>query len=350
MIKVALGYFIGACILFLLVVSLTLGINYAIVNNRLVPERVSLHNFCVGAFVFLMVAVPILVIIFSYKINRLWRTIVEEDLSQQKSTDQTVAAKDSLRSVYLWGGIAIFAFLLVFVFLWIPMDAPLEFLCIIPTIVLVFGIALFYYVVRISKDQTCIEKYPPRLPNLLSLLTGDEKAPRCFRNRINFWGDLTGIGWGLFFTHIVLIGTYFQNYGSGLAPIELFGVPLGNGRVLLFSLILLVYFLFIVFFAGIPRRRYWGMIFLGVSVFLINCVVHLMMISKSLYECLRLDEKINLPLYLRLESLSLQWSYRLIPFQLSFHEFMMIYGLLAWYLLCFVLLGVAGLWAFRKRS
>jgi RNA polymerase sigma factor (sigma-70 family) len=313
MIKTVLGYFIGACIFFLLTFMIIAGINYAIVNNRLAPEKVPLYNFCVGIHVFLMIAVPILVIMASYRINRQWRTIIEKDLSQS----QTVVSKDSLRSVYIWGGIALFTLLLVSAVFLFPLRGIWTswlFLYIIPTI-LIFGIPFFYYAVRISKDQSCMEKYPPRLPNLLSILTGEEKAPRGFRNRINFWGDLTGIGWGLFAMHVALFGHYFRSFGSTtLKPIEVFGISLGNGHTLLYVLLLLAYFLFALFFAGIPRRWYWGMIFLGVSMLLINSCVP----------------------YMMSEPLSGRHLY--------------LYGLYMWYLLCFTFIGAAGLRAFRKKN
>ena len=139
------------------------------------------------------------------------------------------------------------------------------------------------------------------------------------------------------------------HYGRMLEPIEFFGISFGDGKVLLFSLMLLMYFLFALFFAGIPRRRYWGMIFLGVSVFLVNLIVHLMMISKSLFQVMRFHEEYPLPFRIRVESLFQQWE-MLIPFRLNSEEFLLVYGLSAWCLLCFTLLGVSGLWVFRKKG
>jgi peptidoglycan/LPS O-acetylase OafA/YrhL len=135
------------------------------------------------------------------------------------------------------------------------------------------------------------------LPNLLSILTGEEKAPGGFRNRINFWGDITAIAWGLFFLHL----TRFSF--------------IHNDSAILFStsLVLIAYFLFALFFAGIPRRRYWGMIFLGVSVFAIYSIAYFVFPETS--------PKGDF------------WN-----------------GLASWYMLCFVLLGVSGLYSFRKKA
>ena len=98
-----------------------------------------------------------------------------------------VASNDFLRLTYLWGGIALLTFLLAVAILCLG-ALPWLFLCHFLAI-LVFGLFLFFYAVHISKDQERFAKYPPRLPNLLAILTGEEKAPKGFRNHINFWSD-----------------------------------------------------------------------------------------------------------------------------------------------------------------
>jgi hypothetical protein len=115
---------------------------------------------------------------------------------------------------------------------------------IIPAIILPF----FYYAIQISKDEASFTKYPPRLPNLLSILTGEEKAPRGFRYRINFWGDLVGIGWGLW---VMQMWLFEQFQRSNM--VEVFGVSFDAGFVFLalLSSMLLLYFLFAIYFAAI---------------------------------------------------------------------------------------------------
>ena len=320
MVKVALGYFIAAHVLFLLIMLLTMGINYAVVNHQLVPDRVPLRNFCVGTHVFLMLTCPIFVIITAYLVNRKWRRIVEED----SATARIERSETGLLSIYIGGGIALFSCLLTFIICASLRQIPLDFFYVVPPAILLFGISLFYYAVRISKDEESFAKSPPRLPNLLSIMTGKEKAPKGFRNRINFWGDLVGIGWGLYVMHVVLFGFYLHYRYRHTESIKLFVEVEGwlevsvSAFALLLSLVTLVYFLFAIFFAGIPRRRYWGMIFLGASVLLVNFCVH----------------------YMASERLS----------QTHFLELWMIYGLSAWYLLCFTLLGVSGLYVFRKKK
>jgi len=181
------------------------------------------------------------------------------------------------------------------------------------TVILGIGISFFYYAVQISKDRESFAKYPPRLPNLLAILTGEEKPLRGFRNRINFWGDIAGVGWGLFGMHALLFAHYFSRRSIDL--VEWWGISSDTVHMLLLLSILIVYFLFALFFAGIPRRRYWGMILLGMSVLLIDTCVHFM------------------------------YSELTLKTSASF-----VHGLSAWYLLCFTLLGAAGLWVFRRKT
>jgi NADH:ubiquinone oxidoreductase subunit K len=175
-------------------------------------------------------------------------------------------------------------------------------------------VAFFHYALQMCENHESFAKYPPRLPNLLSILTGEEKKPKGVRNRINFWGDITGLGWGLLVMQVMVISQYAS--GGGADRVERFGVTITIGDVQL--LILLAYFLFAIFFAGIPRRRYWGMIFLGVSVFAINAIAHFVVFDALLNETSR----------------QTMW---------------LVYGLSAWYMLCYALLGVSGLWVFRKK-
>jgi hypothetical protein len=244
---------------------------------------------------------------------------VEEDLAKAGMERSEMVG---LRSIYLWIGITLFTSLLA-----------LTISCAVDIYALnahafwtiwgfCFGLAIqmiilsfFYYAMQISRDHECFAKYPPRLPNLLSILTGEEKAPREVGNKINIWGDLTGIGLG-WSAPVMLFGIYFA-MSAGLEYV-LFGVSFSTLYIsaLLFSLLLLAYFVFAIFFAGIPRRRYWGMIFLGVNVLLIDTgvlLIHLMLSQ---------------------EDAGIIW---------------FAYVFSAWYLLCFTLLGAAGLWVFRKR-
>jgi len=63
----------------------------------------------------------------------------------------------------------------------------------------------------ISRDEAAFEKKPPRLRNLLPILTGEQKWPRGFGNRINFWNDLVGIGFGMYCMQMGSVIWYFQH-------------------------------------------------------------------------------------------------------------------------------------------
>jgi RNA polymerase sigma factor (sigma-70 family) len=329
MTKVALGYVIFGSLFFMFfVLSLDVmqhNTSHEVVYNDdggivdIVQVKTPLAIFCMGIWYSLGVILPAFVLVSSLFANRKWRKIVEEDSTK---AGMERSAMTDLQSVYMWGRIALHTFLFALVAVvvsavcrGIPLKNVFDsFFCIFP-IILLFGVSLYYFAIRISKYQACIEKYPPRLPNLLSILTGEEKAPKGVRNRINFWGDLVGIGWGLFVMHVMTLLPLYLNVPNIHYVHE---SESGHTLCLIWlSLILLMYFLFAVFFAGIPRRRYWGMIFLGVSVLLIDNGVLLIHLMFS-------DEKIGI---------------------LGFA-----YAVSFWYLLCFTLLGVGGLWVFRRKE
>jgi hypothetical protein len=311
MIKVSLGYLIvGSLVLMFWNLNFLL-LNY-VESNRRAGDAMSefLQALNVGAYLCMIGGIPVFVLVSSFLVNRRWRKIVEEDLAK---TGMESSEMTGLRSVYLWIGIAICSFLLAMIvsatFNIRVTDSPVSLViwnfC-LGLIILMFILWFFRYAVQISRDDECFAKYPPRLPNLLPILTGEEKAPRGFRNRINFWGDLTGIGLGWSAVPVIVFSLYYS-----------MRMPIEYVFVLHVSLFLLAYFLFAVFFAGIPRRRYWGMIFLGVSVLLIDTGVLLIHLMLS-------EAKIGI---------------------LGFA-----YAVSVWYLLCFTLLGVGGLWVFRKRK
>jgi len=97
----------------------------------------------------------------------------------------------------------------------------------------------------------------------------------------------------------------------------LFGISIGDGSNLLIGLSLAAYLGFVIFFAGIPRRRYWGMIALAGTIFACNTF---MICYVKLWQ-------------------HVHWS-----------EFAMVFGLNTWFLLCFALAGAAGLWVFRRAQ
>ena len=301
MLKATLGYVIAGSLFFTLIHLAFTGMLYA--------EDVFLYKLSERTFTFLLAIIPVFAIVSSYFVNRRWRHIVEEDLSGHDVSGQMPAPKDFVRAMRFWVAIALFSalfaaatYLAYEAYRWwesyvglMSLYMMFLFYLLMGVIILGIGISFFYYAVQISKDQESFAKYPPQLPNLLAILTGEEKAPKGFRNRINFWGDLASAGWGLFFIHMVLL-IRTDNASTFVA----------------LSLVLTLYFLFAVFFAGIPRRRYWGMILLGVSVLLIDTGIHFM--------------------------------YSELPLKNA----NFVYGFSVWYLLCFTLLGVAGLGVFRR--
>ncbi len=265
--------------------------------------------FCVAVF-------PVLVLLNTIRINRQWRQIVEYDqgtgfhapkITTWKNIFLLFAAALLIQAVYIGWFVSIWHFEIRHTINWIQWFTLLS----IPVALMVF----LYCGWKISRDETAFQKTPPRLPNLLQILTGEQPWPKGFRNRIHFWGDLTAIGGGMFIMQGCYIGWYL--WFTGIPEMTLLGFPIGNGCYFSVVWSLLIYMVFVLFFAGIPRRRYWGMVFLGGSMFTLN----------TFMIC-----------YSRL------WLY------VEPSEFTIVFGLHFWYTLCLALLGVAGLVVFRKRK
>jgi len=266
--------------------------------------------FCIGGM-------PILILLNSICVNRQWRQCVEFDSGIGDKEPKTITLR------YLIGllisALAFNAVLLVIVirvmyfemgavyrwYEWMIMFSPST-----------AAILFLYCGWQISRNDAAFAKYPPQQPNLLPILTGEQICPKGFRNRINFWGDLTGIGFGMVCMQVFSVGFYFQHRALERLGMTLLGIPIGNGSNLLLGLSLVMYLGFVVFFAGIPRRRWWGMILLAGTILICN----------TFMIC-----------YAKL------WQH------VASQEFAMVFGMNAWYLLCFALAGVAGLWVFRKQ-
>lgn len=262
-----------------------------------------------------IILAPVLVILNTIRVNRHWRQIVEYDSGISSRKPGVV----TWRSIFTLLAVAILILAVHnvwFAYTWFTfMKSSLSItqkliLLSVPGAMMIF----VYCGWRISRNEAAFEAAPPRLPNLLQILTGEQPCPKGFRNRVNFWGDLTGFGVGLFLMQCCYIGWYL--WFSGLPVTRLPGFSIGNGSYLSLVLSLTTYMAFVVFFAGIPRRRYWGMIVLAATLFMCNAFL--------IY-------------YTQL------WLY------VERSEFLIVFGLHFWYTLCIALYGVAGLWVFRKK-
>ncbi|MGL6196524.1 MAG: RNA polymerase sigma factor [Thermoguttaceae bacterium] len=259
---------------------------------------------------------PPLVTFNTIRINRKWRRIVEQDNENHNHENKTSEWKSIgwlLVVSLLLNTIAI----VTFVWRWnVYISVELNWQQWFTLLAFPVSLVSFYFCSwRISKNEISFLNAPPRLPNLLKILTGEKASPRGFRNRINFCGDITGIGQGMICMQMFSVGWYFQF--SNLPDKTLFGFSIGNGAWFLIGLSALAYLLFAVFFAGIPRRRYWGMIFLANIIFACNGVMI--------------------------------YSYRLWQY-VDMKEFTIVFGLNFWYLIWFMLLGLAGLHVFRAKQ
>jgi RNA polymerase sigma factor (sigma-70 family) len=279
-----------------------------------------------------MVFIGFYYVISVYETNRRWRKIVEEDTVQPVDIETLERSRLSLRNLRrflcCWMAMPFVVFLIwqviIFTTLILQQDGErLEWYyksfhalifniyqmridTIFPFAV-IFTLPIFYWVIeRRVRDENSLTTWQPRISNYLQVLTGEEKRIPGFRSRTNFWSDILLVGVGLC---ILQIATYFDGHR---AIVDAYHYP-----VAMISFI--AYFLFAVFFAGVPRWRYFGYIYLGVFIAALDAVCVLLVEPWLLGSAFR-------------------WNVEGIFLMIS----------LFW-LLCFVLSGIAGLLAFRRK-
>jgi hypothetical protein len=288
-----------------------------------------------------MVFIGLYCVISSYEINRRWRKIVEEDRTQPTNLASLERSSLSLRSLRMflccWMAVpCIIMLIFTIVFFSGMMLASEEHLWkyqwiingwytsfsnirgnthVLPPFVAIFTLLIFYWVIeRRVVDEASLTVWQPTFPNYLQVLTGEEKPKSGLRYRTNFWSDILLVGVGLCIHQGVICANYFS-----VAP-----VALGYYYLAVFVISFIAYLLFAMFFAGIPRRRYFGYIYLGSFIAILN-TVFVLLVEPWLYHRLGVATPI--------------WH--------ADGQFLMI--VLFW-LFCFVMSGVAGLYVFRKRK
>jgi len=290
-----------------------------------------------------MILIGLYCVISSYVINRRWRKIVEEDMTNPVDLDALERSSLSLRNLrkflYRWMAMPFIAALppilfTLFMFelhgfgnenrwqwysVWIPhillferhnFRLPLMALGIIPVV------SIFYHVVkRRVIDENSLTIWQPRILNHLQVLTGEDKPKRGLRYRTNLWSDLLNIGVALCILQGGIGAGYFSN-----TSVEL-GIQ--HHYLAVFVISFVAYLLFAMFFAGIPRKRYLGYIYLGLFIAVLNAVFVLFF---------------ELWLYPGLGIVIPRW-----------HADGVVLGSVLFWLFCFVLSGVLGLYVFRKK-
>ena len=283
-----------------------------------------------------MVFIGFYYLISIYETNRRWRKIVEEDRTQpmeMETLERSALSIQSLRKfLCFWMAMPFIVFLVVnaiiIAMLLLLDDKELLWLfcgtfhtlfhniyrmridAIWPFAV-IFTLPIFYWVIeRRIRNEKSLTTWRLKHPNYLRVLTGEEKPLSGFRYRTNFWSDILLVGVGL---SILQLATFFDGHRA---------IPGGDQYYYptVFGISFVAYVLFAVFYAGIPRLRYFGYIYLGLFIAAFDAV------------CVLLIE----PLWWKAV---FRWSVE--------GQFFMI--TLFW-LFCFVLSGVLGLYVFRKKG
>jgi len=282
------------------------------------------------SFIACIVGIGLYCFISSYEINRRWRKIVEDDMTQPIDLETLERSSLSLRSLrkFLYCSLAMpFIALLLTVpttMIVIELFTPLrwwncfEYTRYLPqsesfavvvflSFVIIPTLFIFTYVVGMKiTNENSLTAWQPKIPNYLQVLTGEEQPQRGFRYRTNFWSDLLLVGVGLCILQTLFCEKYFHSITAELGN-QHYYVPV-------FVISFIAYLLFAMFFAGIPRKRYFGYIYLGTFIAVLNTVFALF----------------------------------IDPWHDIGGRLVMLVIVLFW-LSCFILSGVLGLYAFRKR-
>jgi hypothetical protein len=272
-------------------------------------------------------------VISSYVINRRWRKIVEEDMTHPVDIEALERSSLSMRSLrkFLYGSLAmpLVALLLTvpFTMMVIELCTPLHWWAIFePThyisqmmvisgtgaslaslsFIVISTLIIFAYIAGMKiTDENSLTTWKPKIPNYLQVLTGEEKPKSGLRYRTTLWNDLLLVGLGLCMIQSMACERYF-NFLADPDTLHYY-YPV-------FVMAFIAYMLFAMFFAGIPRWRYFGYIYLGSFIAVLDTIFALF-----------LDPWHDPPaVYIMLVVVVLPW------------------------LFCFVLSGVMGLYAFRK--
>ena len=307
--------------------------------------KAPLENFVLIFFLVYFIFIGLYCVISSFVINRRWRTIVEEDMVQPVDLDALEKSSLSLRNLrkFLRDLISIpflailpplfFGMIMTEQYTHLRWWAFFEHLAeIIPMnavglfpFVTFFTLLIFYWVIEKKiKNENSLAVWPPKIPNILSVLTGEEKPKSGLRYRTNLWSDLLLIGVGL----CVLQGIVCAGYFSHEFPSQIASGPaaIQGCYLAVFAVSFIAYVLFAMFFAGIPRKRYFGYIYFGLFIAVFNTLVLLIE--------------------------PLLWQYFLgepMPRWLLDSNGGRLFATLFWFPY-FIMSGVAGLFAFRKRS
>ena len=286
-------------------------------------DDVPVRNFLSAFALVYIISIGLYCVVSSFVINRWWRKIVEEDMSQPADMVSLEQSSLSLRRMqkFLCYCIAI-PFITIFpamlctkfvveqygytwmnyfemvyhslahASIFVPASYFLINVVFIPTFTIIPVLLIFCHVAkRLVKDEQSLITFPPKYSNLLQVLTGEEKPKKGLRFRNNVWGELLLIGVGFCMLQWL--------------------------HSIVFIMSFVAYLLFAMFFAGIPRKRYFGYIYLG--SFCASLHVITVFVAPGLYT----------------------------PYWSGSH---MLFGWILFWLVCFIATGVSGLWAFRRKG
>ena len=288
------------------------------------------------------VLVGLYCLVSSYVINRHWRKIVEEDErcpAESESIEQSGLSLRRLRNLLCYYTALPFVVILpIAIFTIVTLEYygeswrtyfeyydhiyPLG-IVIIPLFGVPLIVTLFYHAAkRMVLDEQSLDLWRPQIPNILQVLRGEEKPKTGLRFRTNFWSDILLVGVGLCMIQGGICGNSFADHSPQLSAAGIVSIQCCYTTVFVISFV--AYLLFAVFYAGIPRKRYFGHVYFGSFLAVLNSIF-VLIIEPWLYNRLGVT----------------------VP---SWHSDYSVLALLLFWIFCFVMAGVTGLWSFRCRN
>lgn len=275
-------------------------------------------------------------IVSSYVINRNWRRIVEEDAKRPVDTAALESSRLSIRRLRRFFGycmpipaapvlpVALLTMLAFerhgldwrIYFEHLPRIYPVNVVILPFLFVSIVLTAFYFFAEKMVRDEKSLEVRPPRRSNFLQVLQGVEEPGKGIRARTNLVSDLLLVGVGLCMIQGAICANFFFKPSPGLF--------LQGCYLAVFTISFVAYLLFAAFYAGLPRKRYFGYVYFGLFFIVFNALFVLW---------------VEPWLYHRPGETAPPW-----------HADRLVLGLCSYWIGCFVLTGAAGLLAFRKRK
>jgi hypothetical protein len=225
-----------------------------------------------GSYQITLCAIPVYFFIVSFWTNIKWNNSLRNSFRVKEQINSDAKSNSSIATVHLPYFMAIgsvfFAFFPASIYYIFYYNGFGRLMPYVPPLILLFIVFILFcfhkfIALPLIKDHSSLFRTPSKINDIYAVLIGKEKIST-FNERINFCGDLILV-WSIFF---IVQGIVCRNYFDPTIQHEV----VRTTTILVFSFSFLTLITFTLFFAGIPRKRYWGFIFVGFILLIIDIV------------------------------------------------------------------------------